>query len=109
MAHCLDQYPVSFYSVQYGNTVVSPTGTNVVQVVQLIGHENFQRNISNQNVHDIGLVRVQRSINNQLYDHRVRLPLPFSSVPSGTWVKIKNSKKIDLIIPSVGHNTGLGL
>lgn len=49
-------------------------------VAQLIGHANFQRNVSNQNINDIGLVRVAQPINNRLYDHRVRLPLPFASV-----------------------------
>lgn len=55
----------------------------MVQAAQLIRHANFQRNISNQNIYDIGLVRVAQRINNRLYDHRVRLPLPLSPVQNG--------------------------
>lgn len=68
-------------TVQYGNTMISRNGTNVVEIEEFIRHEDYN-NKTLEN--DIGLVRVKTPILNQLFDYRVRLPVPGTFYPTGT-------------------------
>lgn len=80
-AHCLQQ-AAQVYTVQYANTVISPEGTNVVAVAQVIVHEGYSR--PNQEIHDIGVLRLAEAINHPEKDFKVRLPVAGSYFSTGT-------------------------
>lgn len=74
--------PVKDYSGQFGNTAISPDGTNVVKFAKLIPHEGY--NESNFYIHDIGLIKLAKPISNPPEGFRVKLPHSGSSVLSGS-------------------------
>lgn len=68
--------------MQYGNTVISREGTNVVGVAELIPHEGYDPD--NQYIHDIALVRLAEPISNAPENFKVKLPLDGSYFATGT-------------------------
>lgn len=73
---------LSGYSVQYGSTVLDRNAPNAVGVEAVYRHEGY--NATNQYVNDIALIRLARPIDNELFDHKVKLPSKWAFFPTGT-------------------------
>lgn len=81
-AHCIIIAPPSSFSVQFAQTIISRSSTNIVKVAQLIPHEDYLP--ANQYINDIGLVKLSNAMENPLNDFMTKLPLPGSQFTTGT-------------------------
>jgi secreted trypsin-like serine protease len=79
-AHCVDT-DTSPYTVQYGSTVISRTGSNVIDVEKFIPHEDYN-DFTLEN--DIALVKLKTPIDSDALNLRVRLAMPQTFYPTGT-------------------------
>lgn len=80
-AHCLHN-PAEIYTVQYGTTVISGDGPNIVNVSQVIRHEEYDPENNYKN--DIGLVRLSEPIHVDYEGFRIRLPFAGTYFATGT-------------------------
>lgn len=55
-AHCVNPATPGAYSVQYGNTLISPTGNYIAYVEEITVHAGY--NPSNSYINDIAIVKV---------------------------------------------------
>lgn len=80
-AHCLHN-AAGIYTVQYGTTVISGDGPTVVNVSQVIRHEDYDPDNNYKN--DIGLVRLSEPIQVGFEGFMVRLPFSGTYFATGT-------------------------
>lgn len=70
------------YTVQYGNTITSPNGSNVVGVAEVIRHEDYNSALSY--INDIGIMRLKEPVKMISFRSQVRLAAAGSVFPTGT-------------------------
>lgn len=70
--HCLSGSLASEFTIEYATTIISDgfNGTNIVEVEQLIIHEDYWRSIFEN---DIGLIKLKTPIRTGLFDTFVKL------------------------------------
>lgn len=90
-AHCL-QNPASVYTVQYSQTTIFEEDPTAIQVAEVIAHEGYFP--GNGNLHDIGVARLEKPIENPLDGFKVRIPFPGSYFYTGTAAVLSGERYI---------------
>lgn len=83
--HCVQGYQPEWLSIQYGETKIDEDSTNVVQVKEIILHEDFEFTGDPFRLHnDIALLKLETPIDMGDIENRVKLPIPNQFFPTGT-------------------------